>query len=182
MSLDSARNKPSSRSNLAAVCLQSVIHLLTLAATEEISSELKLRIQVKETIFNFLRLTYLLQVELPVEKTEQLGKDVFWHDFTQNVWHDNKNRDQIIKSYVRKMRALILPPESKKDEIMSINRKEEYQHVIQLINNSSVVPEGPHQRYYIIAIEWFKRWEEYVTSESEEKEEPGPINTKSQLR
>jgi hypothetical protein len=52
------------------------------------------------------------------------------HDFTQKIWHDNKNLDQIIKSYVRKMRALVLPTESKNDEIMSINRKEEYQHVI----------------------------------------------------
>jgi hypothetical protein len=48
------------------------------------------------------------------------------HDFTQKIWHDNKNLDQIIKSYVRKMRAQVLPALSKNDEIMSINRKEEY--------------------------------------------------------
>ena len=97
-----------------------------MAKTEEIFSEYKLRIQVKESIFNFLRLVYLLQIDLPIEKTEQLGRDVFMHDFTQKIWHDNKNLDQIIKSYVRKMRAQVLPALSKNDEIMSINRKEEY--------------------------------------------------------
>ena len=52
------------------------------------------------------------------------------HDFTQKIWHDNKDKELIIKSYVRKMRAQAFQTDNKNDEIMSISRKEEYQHVI----------------------------------------------------
>ena len=38
------------------------------------------------------------------------------------------------------------------------SRKKEYDHVMGLIQNSSVVPEKSNLRYYIVSIDWFKRW------------------------
>lgn len=35
-----------------------------------------------------------------------------------------------------------------------------------LIQESAVIPERPNIRYYVIAIKWFARWKEYVTSSS----------------
>lgn len=39
-----------------------------------------------------------------------------------------------------------------------MNRKEEFEHILDLIKNSSVVPEGPNIRYHIVSMEWYKRW------------------------
>lgn len=37
-------------------------------------------------------------------------------------------------------------------------RLEENKHVVGLIETSSVVPERAHIRYYLVSMEWFKRW------------------------
>jgi hypothetical protein len=49
-----------------------------------------------------------------------------------------------------------------------------------LLNASSVVPECAHQRYHIVSMEWFKRWEAYVNSEEGAKD-PDKINQKYDL-
>ena len=48
-----------------------------------------------------------------------------------------------------------------------------------LMKNCSVIPEGPHQRFHIISMDWFKLWNQFTSSQSGEV--PGPINTDSQL-
>jgi len=63
---------------------------------------------------------------------------------------------------------------------MDFSREDEYKHVMGLINNCSVIPEGPHQRYHIISIEWFKLWHQFTSSQGGEV--PGPINSDSQLK
>jgi hypothetical protein len=52
--------------------------------------------------------------------------------------------------------------------------------VIGLMRNCSVIPEGPHQRFHIISMDWFKLWNQFTSSQSGEV--PGPINTDSQLK
>lgn len=51
---------------------------------------------------------------------------------------------------------------------MEISKKDEYKHIKSLMDMSSVKPEMANQRYHIIAMDWFKRWHEFVTSSSED--------------
>ena len=51
-----------------------------------------------------------------------------------------------------------------------------------MLQNSSVVPEGPNIIYHIISMSWLKQWEAYVDSETDTNETMQPINTISDLK
>ncbi len=51
---------------------------------------------------------------------------------------------------------------------METSKKDEYKHVKSLMEMSSVIPEMANQRYHIIAMDWLKRWQEFVTSSSDD--------------
>lgn len=44
------------------------------------------------------------------------------------------------------------------------------------------MPERANLRYYLIAMDWFKRWEAYTSSQDQNVEPPGPINHKNDIK
>lgn len=65
---------------------------------------------------------------------------------------------------------------------MEMPMLDEYKHVMELIQGSSVVPEGANLRYHLISMDWFKRWQAFTSSHESLNEEPGFINNENDLR
>ena len=47
-----------------------------------------------------LKLAYLLQIDLPENQTEDLGRDLFMLDFTQVKWHASSSVEQAKDAYI----------------------------------------------------------------------------------
>jgi hypothetical protein len=103
-----------------------------------------------------------LQSDLPPNQTEDLGKDLFFLDFTQAKWHVSPSVEQAKDAYIAQLRAQKLP-QQKSELTTAISNKDEFNYVVTSIKNSSVVPEGPNQRYHIVSMEWYKRWQQHVS-------------------
>jgi hypothetical protein len=57
-------------------------------------------VQHRGVLFTFLKLAYLLQINLPEKQTEELGKDLFMIDFTQSKWHDKPEVESVKDFYI----------------------------------------------------------------------------------
>ena len=55
-----------------------------------------------------------------------------------------------------------------------------------MMEMSSVVPEEAYLPYYIVSMDWYKRWQNYCNPKDDDSDEeivePGPINGKSDVK
>jgi hypothetical protein len=57
-------------------------------------------IQHRGVLFIFLKLAYLLQINLPTSQTHELGVDLFMMDFTQKKWHESPEIEKARNFYI----------------------------------------------------------------------------------
>ena len=74
-----------------------------------------------------------------------------------------------MERYIKKLQSAtilhqIIPKKERIEE--EIYREEEFKQVNRLMAEASVVPEGPEICYHVVAMPWFKRWEEYCTGQT----------------
>jgi hypothetical protein len=55
--------------------------------------------------------------------------------------------------------------------------------IVDIIENSSIVPEGPNQIYHIVGIKWYNSWLKYTSQAASEEagSHPGPMNGKREF-
>lgn len=83
---------------------------------------------------------------MPLDQTRELERQIFYQDFTQTKWHKEVDleSEQAFKNYIDLLKAQRLPRLAQKDVCMEISLKDEKETVMNLIKNSSVVPDGPN--------------------------------------